>query len=116
MTRTFKEPVKELENEVEVAKRFEPKEFDSRDHLPIEIGASVARGFLKGFTGGSLMTLGIQMVRSSGTRQIIKPFLGGIFGATGLCLTASSFSNWEDAANKFIELIYFRLMDKFWPD
>lgn len=97
----------------EEVKRFEPKELNHEDYIHVEAEACAARGFIKGFTGGALMALGIQMVRSSNVKAVIKPFFGGIFGAAGLAAVNDSFDDWKEAATGFIYLLRKRLEDKF---
>jgi len=97
----------------EEVKRFEPQELNHEDYIHVEAEACAARGFIKDFAGGVLMTLGVQMVRSSNVKAVIKPFFGGIFGAAGLAAVINSFDDWKDAAAGFIYLLRTRLKEKF---
>jgi hypothetical protein len=97
----------------EEVKRFEPQELNHDDYIHVEAEACATRGFTKGFAGGVLMALGIQMVRSSNVKAKIKPFFGGIFGATGLAAVIDSFDDWKEAAAGFIYLLRTRLKEKF---
>lgn len=97
----------------EEVKRFEPQELNHDDYIHVEAEAYAARGFTKGFAGGVLMALGIQMIRSSNVKAKIKPFFGGIFGALGIFVAFDSFYEWKEAAIRFISLLRTRLKEKF---
>ena len=91
---------------------FEPQELDREDYLPTESAAAMTRGAIKGFAGGSLMTLGFCLIRSSKSKGIIKPFCGSLVGMAGTAFVADSFCDWEKAARGFGEVIVDRLYHK----
>lgn len=101
----------EVEERVEVP-RFSEKELDSRDYSNIVAEAAAARGAIKDFIGGSLMTIAYWMLRTSEVKQIIKPFFGGIIGATGLAAIISGIDDWNESAIEMTRYIRMRLEDK----
>lgn len=101
-----------MEEEVCETRPFEPQELDREDYLPTESAAAMARGAIKGFAGGSLMTLGFCLIRSSKSKGIIKPFCGSLIGLAGAAFAADSFCDWEKAARGFGEFLVDKLYHK----
>lgn len=97
---------------VEVPKRFEAQELDSRDYSNIIAEASAARGAIKGFIGGSLMTIAYRMFITSTAKSVVKPFCGGIIGTAGLAMVIYSFDEWEDAVTEMTRYVQKRIEDK----
>lgn len=102
----------QVEECVEVPKRFEAKELDHRDYLNVIAEASAARGAIKGFIGGSLMTIAYKMFITSTAKSIVKPFCAGIIGTAGIGMTVLSFDEWEDAVTDMAKYIRMRIEDK----
>ena len=88
------------------------EELDRKDYLPTESAAAMTRGAIKGFTGGSLMTLGLYLIRSSKVKGIVKPFCGTLTGMAGVVIALNSFCDWEKAARGFGEVLVDRLYHK----
>lgn len=104
----------QIEEECETVERprFKEQELDHRDYLNVEAEASAARGAIKGFIGGSLMTIAYRMIITSMAKSVIKPFCGGIIGAAGLVMTIMSFDEWKDAVIDAVRYIRYRIEDK----
>lgn len=111
MAKLYNDQIKE-ECEPMERPRFKEQELDRRDHLNVEAEASVARGAIKGFIGGSLMTIAYRMIITSTAKSVIKPFCGGIIGAAGLAMTITSFDEWKDAVTDMAWYIRYRIEDK----
>lgn len=92
--------------------RFKEQELDHRDYLNVEAEASAARGAIKGFIGGSLMTIAYRMLITSTVKSVIRPFCGGIIGAAGLAMIITSFDEWKEAAIGMARYIRYRIEDK----
>lgn len=92
--------------------RFKEQELDHIDYLNIEAEASAARGAIKGFIGGSLMTIAYRMIITSTAKSVIKSFCGGIIGAAGLAMTIASFDEWKDAVTDMARYIRYRIEDR----
>ena len=88
------------------------EELDRKDYLPTESAAAMTRGAIKGFAGGSLMTLGLYLIRSSKVKGIVKPFCGSLVGMAGAAFVADSFCDWETAVRGFGEVLVDRLHHK----
>lgn len=108
MTTKYNEQIEEC---VEVP-RFSEKELDSRDCSNIIAEAAAARGAIKDFIGGSLMTIAYWMIRTSEANSIIKPFFGGIIGATGLAAIIAGIDDWNESAFEMGRYIRMRLEEK----
>lgn len=102
----------QVEECVEVPKRFEAKELDHRDYLNVVAEASAARGAVKGFIGGSLITIAYKMFTTSTAKSVVKPFCAGIIGTAGIVMTVLSFDEWENAVTDMTEYIHMRIEDK----
>lgn len=96
-------------NEIEEVCEREPM---GRDYSNIVAEAAAARGAIKDFIGGSLMTIAYWMLRTSEVKQIIKPFFGGIIGATGLAAIISGIDDWNDSAIEMTRYIRMRIEEK----
>ncbi len=92
--------------------RYEPQELNHDDYLNIEAEAAAARGAIKGFIGGSLMTMTYWAFRTSTSKSKLKPFIGGILGVAGVLATVDSFDEWESAANKVVRLVRLRIEER----
>lgn len=85
--------------------RFEEQKLNSDDYLHIEAEAAAARGFIKGFAGGALLTIAFRMFITSTAVSVIKPFCGGIIGVAGVVLVDRSFDEWREAVIDTVRLI-----------
>lgn len=111
MRTNFNNQIKDECDQVE-RPRFREQEFDYRDYLNIEAEASAARGAIKGFIGGSLMTIAWRMFITSTAKSVIRPFCGGVIGAAGLAMTIASFDEWKEAAIGMARYIRYRIEDE----
>jgi hypothetical protein len=85
--------------------RFEEQKLNSDDYLHIEAEAAAARGFIKGFAGGALLTIAFRMFITSTAVSVIKPFCGGIIGVAGIVLVDRSFDEWRETVIDTVRLI-----------
>lgn len=92
--------------------RFKEQELDSRDYSNIVAAAAAARGAIKDFIGGSLMTIAYWMFRTSEAKSIVKPFFGGIIGATGIAAIVYGIYDWNESAIELTRYIRMRLEKK----
>lgn len=111
MAKFYNNEIEEVCEPIEVP-RFKEQELDHRDYLNVKAEASAARDAIKGFIGGSLMTIAYRMIITSTAKSVIRPFCGGIIGAAGLVMTITSFDEWKDAAIDMARYIRYRIEDK----
>lgn len=81
--------------------RFEPKELNPLDHAKIEMEASGARGFIKGFVGGGILAFVNYL-----SKRIDKTNGWNVAGLIllmtfGVGLHIWSFMDWYDLAEKW---------------
>lgn len=108
MAKFYNNQIEEECEQVEVP-RFKEQELDHRDYFNVEAAASAARGAIKGFIGGSLMTVAYRMFITSTAKSVIRPFCGGMIGAAGLAMAISSFDEWKEAVIGTVRYIRYRI-------